>query len=154
MRAYIHLRYIKNKPHKWDYTFFVIAGVSGIISDFIPYQGSATSTELKGTKHKLTEYECSLSVGVLFVISLCKSLSDQANSVVYFDIYFSRLPLFIYLKLNMNIRSLGTFCSNRIARCPIEANKSDISPERIDMHIGLPIQQREGAGIARQEYLV
>lgn len=28
---------IKNKPHKWGYKFLVIAGVSGIILDFIPY---------------------------------------------------------------------------------------------------------------------
>ena len=116
-------QYIKNKPYKWGYKFFVIAGVSGIILDFIPYQGSATFTELKGTKHELTEHELSLGVGASVVIALCKSVPDPVNSVVYFDNYFSGLPLFTYLKQNLNIRSLGTLRSNRIAGCPIEVDK-------------------------------
>lgn len=62
-------------------------------------------------------------MGASFVISLCKSFPDPVNSVIYFDNYFSGLPLFIYLKQNMNIRSLGTLCSNRIAGCPIETDK-------------------------------
>nr|CAH7728804.1 unnamed protein product [Callosobruchus chinensis] len=82
---------------------FVIAGVSGIILDVIPYQGSATFTELKVPK--------------------TTSLPDPANSVVYFDNYFSGLPLFNYLKHNMNIRSLGTLRPNRIGGCPIETDK-------------------------------
>nr|CAI5853556.1 unnamed protein product [Callosobruchus analis] len=119
-----HLRqYIKNKPHKWGYKVFVIAGVSGIILDFIPYQGSVTFTELKRTKNHVSAYESSLGVGASVVIALCRSLPDPANSVVYFDNYFSGLPLFHYLKQNMNIRSLGTLRPNRIAGCPIEAGK-------------------------------
>nr|CAH7715737.1 unnamed protein product [Callosobruchus chinensis] len=104
-------QYIKNKPHKWGYKVFVIAGVSGIILDVIPYQGSATFTELK------------VGVGASIVIALCRSLPDPANSVVYFDNYFSGLPLFNYLKHNMNIRSLGTLRPNRIGGCPIETDK-------------------------------
>nr|CAI5837223.1 unnamed protein product [Callosobruchus analis] len=119
-----HLRqYIKNKPHKWGYKVFVIAGVSGIILDFIPYQGSVTFTELKRTKNHVSAYESSLGVGASVVIALCRSLPDPANSVIYFDNYFSGLPLFHYLKQNMNIRSLGTLCPNRIAGCPIETGK-------------------------------
>nr|CAI5863884.1 unnamed protein product [Callosobruchus analis] len=91
-------QYIKNKPHKWGYKVFVIAGASGIILDFIPYQGSVTFTELKGTKNEVSAYESSLGVGASVVIALCRSLPDPANSVVYFDNYFSGLPLFNYLK--------------------------------------------------------
>lgn len=39
-------QYIKNKPHKWGFKFFVRAGVSGFIYDFIPNQGSFTLEEL------------------------------------------------------------------------------------------------------------
>nr|CAH7765407.1 unnamed protein product [Callosobruchus chinensis] len=116
-------QYIKNKPHKWGYKVFVIAGVSGIILDVIPYQESATFTELKGTKNDVSAYENSLGVGASIVIALCRSLPDPANSVVYFDNYFSGLPLFNYLKHNMNIRSLGTLRPNRIGGCPIETDK-------------------------------
>nr|CAH7762418.1 unnamed protein product [Callosobruchus chinensis] len=104
-------QYIKNKPHKWGYKVFVIAGVSGIILD------------LKGTKNDVSAYENSLGVGPSIVIALCRSLPDPANSVVYFDNYFSGLPLFNYLKHNMNIRSLGTLRPNRIGGCPIETDK-------------------------------
>lgn len=116
-------QYIKNKPHKWGYKFFVLAGVSGIIRDFIPYQGELTFIQLEGTKNELSEEEKSLGVGASAVISLCKSLPDPANSVIYFDNYFSSLQLFIYLKDNMNILSLGTLRSDRIAGCPIETDK-------------------------------
>lgn len=36
-RAGILRKCIRNKPHKWGYKCLVIAGVSGIILDFIPY---------------------------------------------------------------------------------------------------------------------
>lgn len=116
-------QYIKNKPHKWGYKFFVIAGVSGCILDFIPYQGSTTFPELKGTRNELTEKEVSLGVGASVVISLCKSLHDPQNSIVYFDNYFSSLDLFSYLKNSMKILSLGTLRADRIGGCPIDSDK-------------------------------
>lgn len=64
-------QYIKNKPYKWGYKFFEIAGVSGIILDFIPYQGYETFGVLNHTKHELIEYDRSLVVGATDVIFLC-----------------------------------------------------------------------------------
>lgn len=116
-------QYIKNKPHKWGYKFFVIAGVSGYILDFIPYQGAGTFRELKGTVNELSQSECDMGVGAGIVIALSKSLHDANKATVFFDNYFASLPLFTYLKNNMNIYSLGTLRSNRIAGCPIETDK-------------------------------
>ncbi|GLV33424.1 hypothetical protein CBL_21466, partial [Carabus blaptoides fortunei] len=116
-------QYIKNKPHKWGYKFFVIAGVSGYILDFIPYQGAITFEELKGSINEINQTESSFGVGAGIVIALSKSLHDPKNSVVFFDNYFAGLPLFIYLKDKMNIYSMGTLRANRIAGCPMETDK-------------------------------
>lgn len=116
-------QYIKNKPHKWGYKFFVIAGVSGYILDFIPYQGSTTFLQLVGTRNEITKEESDLGVGASIVIALSKSLHDQDNTSLFFDNYFAGLPLFLYLKNKMNIYSLGTLRSNRIAGCPIDTDK-------------------------------
>ncbi|KAJ8914848.1 hypothetical protein NQ315_014861 [Exocentrus adspersus] len=116
-------QYVKNKPHKWGYKFFVIGGVSGYILDLIPYQGANTFQELKGTVNEVTQTECDMGVGAGIVIALSKSLHDPGNSTLFFDIYFASLPLFIYLKEKNEWNSLGTLCSNRIAGCPIEPDK-------------------------------
>lgn len=116
-------QYIKNKPHKWGYKFFLIAGVSGYILDFIPYQGSLTFDQLKGSANEINEEETKLGVGAAIVIALCKSLHNPSDSTVYFDNYFSSLPLFVYLKDKMKILSLGTLRGNRIGGCPIETDK-------------------------------
>ncbi|GLV45981.1 hypothetical protein CBL_02931 [Carabus blaptoides fortunei] len=116
-------QYIKNKPHKWGCKFFVIAGVSGYILDFIPYQGAITFEELKGSINEINETESSFGVGAGIVIALSKSIHDPKNSVVFFDNYFPGLPLFIYLQDKMNIYSMGTLRANRIAGCPMETDK-------------------------------
>jgi hypothetical protein len=116
-------QYIQNKPHKWGFKIFVRAGVSGMIFDFIPHQRAERFDQLKGSKNELTEMERSLGVGPGVVIALCKTIHHPENSVVYFDNYFSNLQLFIYLKDEMNILSLGTIRSNRIGGCPVETDK-------------------------------
>lgn len=116
-------QYVKNKPHKWGYKFFVIAGVSGYILDFIAYQGANTFQQLVGTQNELSQMECDMGVGAGVVIALAKSLHDPSKSALFFDNYFAGLPLFVYLKEHMDICSLGTLRSNRIAGCPIETDK-------------------------------
>lgn len=122
-RAGILRQNIKNKPHKWGYKFFVIAGVSGYILDFIPYQGANTFDQLKGSINEIGEEEANLGVGAGIVIALCKSIPDPSKATVFFDNYFASLPLFLYLKEELNIYSLGTLRSNRIGGCPIETDK-------------------------------
>ncbi|KAJ8935865.1 hypothetical protein NQ314_012609 [Rhamnusium bicolor] len=99
-------QYIKNKPHKWGYKFFLIAGVSGYILDFIPYQGATTFDELKGSINEIGQVESDLGVGAGIIIALCKSLHDPCKATD-----------------KMNIYSLGTLRGNRIAGCPIETDK-------------------------------
>ena len=64
-----------------------------------------------------------MGVGAGVVIALAKSLQEPDKSTLFFDNYFAGLSLFLYLKNKMNIYSLGTLRSNRIAGCPIETDK-------------------------------
>ncbi|KAI4455656.1 transposase is4 [Holotrichia oblita] len=100
---------------------FLIAGVSGYILDFIPYQGVNTFDELKDSHNEISEKECDLSVRAGIVIALCKSVPHPYKATAFFD--FSGLPLFLYLRDQMGIYSLGTIRNNRVSRCPIETDK-------------------------------
>lgn len=113
-------QYIKSKPHKWGYKLFVRAGVSGIIYDFAPYQGSSTFDEFSDS---LSNEEKEFGVGAKVVIALCKSIPNPYHTAVFFDNYFSSLDLLLYLKNELGIFSLGTFRSNRVGGCPMEADK-------------------------------
>ncbi|CAH2015572.1 unnamed protein product [Acanthoscelides obtectus] len=113
-------QYIQNKPHKWG---FVRAGVSGYIADFIPYQGAATFEVLRWSPNELDDYEVNLGVGASAVISLCKTLSEPKNTVIFCENWFSSVKLFIYLKDRFGILRLGTIRSNRIAGCQLETDK-------------------------------
>ena len=64
-----------------------------------------------------------MGVGAGVVIALAKSLHEPDKSTLFFDNYFAGLSLFLYLKNEMNIYSLGTLRSNRIDGCPIETDK-------------------------------
>lgn len=111
-------QYMKGKPHKWGFKFFVRAGVSGIVYDFLPYCGSGTFDEesLNGT-------ESNMGLGAKVVISLSKSIQNPSESVVYFDNFFTSIQLLNYLKVNMDILSLGTLRKNRIQGCPLLSDK-------------------------------
>ncbi|KAL3288937.1 hypothetical protein HHI36_003381 [Cryptolaemus montrouzieri] len=76
-------QYVKNKPNKWDYKFFVSAGNCGYVGDFIPYQGTTTFEELGGTINELTETESDLGFGASFVVALAKSLSEPKNTSLF-----------------------------------------------------------------------
>nr|CAH7768903.1 unnamed protein product [Callosobruchus chinensis] len=70
----------------------------------------ATKGLVLGTYASISKTSHTNGVFVIAGVSgiILDTLPDPANSVVYFDNYFSGLPLFNYLKHNMNIRSLGT----------------------------------------------
>ncbi|CAH1967978.1 unnamed protein product [Acanthoscelides obtectus] len=116
-------QYMKNKPHKWGYKFFMRAGVSGLIYSFIPYQGKNTFSLLDGTAMQLAENELAMGVGSSVVIALTKTIQNPAHSIVYFDNYFSSVNLFLYLKHRFNIYSLGTLRNNRLNGCQLISDK-------------------------------
>lgn len=111
-------QYMKGKPHKWGFKFFVRAGVSGIVYDILPYCGSSTFDQ-----ESLTSAESNMGLGAKVVISVSKSIPNPSESVLYFDNFFTSIHLLTHLKENMDILALGTLRKNRIEGCPLLSDK-------------------------------
>ena len=56
------------------------------------------------------------------VARLCKHLSNHKHHKLYFDNWFTTLPLLQFLKMK-GIHAAGTIRMNRIKCCPLQANK-------------------------------
>lgn len=95
-------QYIPNKPNKWGFKMFARCGVNGLVYDFHLYDGSKPNVQ----------NSCGLVSGD-FVIKLCESLPPHEKYYIYFDNWFTSIPLQIFLK-NRNIYSVGTIRSNRV----------------------------------------
>lgn len=106
-------QYMPKKPHKWGYKVFTRCGASGMIYDFEVYFG------------KGTEQNSKLGVTGDLVIRLCEMLPRNKNFKVYFDNFFTSLPLLKVLKRE-GILALGTIRSNRLggAQKLLETDKS------------------------------
>lgn len=96
------------KPKKWDFKMFVLAGVSGIIYDFLLYGGEDTFRQ-----HTFSKKESEFGLGGKVVIALCKSIAECPLSVVYFDNYFTSLNLIHYLRIEFVIFSLSVIVCYR-----------------------------------------
>ncbi|KAJ8895093.1 hypothetical protein PR048_000418 [Dryococelus australis] len=105
---------------KWRFKAFVRAGVSGIIYDFLPYESDDTFRN-----RLFTGEEDLFELGPKVVIGLCKTIPNPAASDVYFDNFFTTLPLVHCLRNEFGIFILGTIRTNKILRCDTLAdNKS------------------------------
>ena len=56
------------------------------------------------------------------VARLCKHLPNHKHHKLYFDNWFTTLPLLQFLKMK-GIHAAGTIRTNRIKCCPLQANK-------------------------------
>ncbi|KAG0430559.1 hypothetical protein HPB47_022585 [Ixodes persulcatus] len=112
-------QYIRNKPHKWGVKLFVRAGVSGMVHDILPYDGSDTFFATT-----LTEEEEALGLGAKVVIALCKTLEQPEQSVVYFHNFVCSLELLKYWKQKKGIRALGTIRPQRLRNCTLKDDKT------------------------------
>lgn len=108
-----HLRqYIQNKPHKWGYKLFVLCSVSGFAYNFEIYTGQENDPALR----QPTEPDLGASSNV--VVRLARNIPKHLNHKVYFDNYYTSLPLLKYL-YQQGILSLGTVRRNRIPDCKL-----------------------------------
>lgn len=113
-------RYNPNKPHKWGYKIYVLSGVSGI----------AYNIELEtGAENIVLNNEPDLGASSNVVVSLARHIPRQHNYQLYFDNYFTSLPLLEYLAKE-GIMSLGTVRRNRIADCKLPTEKEIMKKER------------------------
>lgn len=101
----------KNKPSKWGIKLFVICGASGMMYDFIMYQGSTTVFK--------PEYEL-FGLGAAVVMQL--SERAEPGCQLYFDNFFSTYSLFQWL-LSKNLYAIGTVRLDRFQKPPLIDNK-------------------------------
>jgi len=94
-------QFVKNKPRPVGLKNFVLCTSAGLVLDFEVYQGVTT---------RLIHSE--LGLGPSVILRLVETL--PAKSFVYFDRYFTTLPLLEQLNA-MNIFGTGTISANRIS---------------------------------------
>jgi len=105
-------QYIKNKPTKWGVKLFCLCGISGMIYDFIIYQGSTTEI-----RPEYSQFGQSASL----VMQLSERI-NVPNCTLFFDNYFSTFWLFEWLK-NRNIYAAGTIRVDRFMKPPFTTDK-------------------------------
>jgi len=84
--------YMPNKPHKWGYKFFVLSGDSGFAYNFEFCSGQENNSEGR----KASEPDLGASANV--VVCLSRIIPNNQNFKLFFDNYYTTLPLLIYLK--------------------------------------------------------
>lgn len=105
-------QFIRGKPIRWGYKFWVGATRLGYIINFDPYQGSSSN---------IPEEYAELGLGSAVVLNYADVLKTLpfAPFHLFFDNYFTSLSLMRELKLR-NIKATGTMRENRIPGSPLE----------------------------------
>ncbi|KAM7282123.1 piggyBac transposable element-derived protein 3 [Ixodes scapularis] len=107
-------QYMRGKPTPWGVKVFALCGRSGQLYDFVIYQGqNSISDDLKKA--------FGLCSGV--VLHLAQRIPLGCNYQLYFDNYFTSIPLLRRLKKD-GILAAGTVRTNRLAKCPISGTKA------------------------------
>lgn len=101
-------QYVKNKPRPVGLKNFLLTTSYGLVLDFEIYQGKST---------RLGNFN--LGLGSNVVLRLIETLPQ--NSSVYFDRYFTTIPLLETLS-EMGVEGSGTILPNRIKGIKFESN--------------------------------
>lgn len=94
--------FIYGKPTKFGFKNWVLAGSTGYVYCFDPYQGKKT-----GVCHK------NLGLGGSVVMNLLKKVENPQNHEIYFDNFFSSIPLMMKLA-EKGYFAAGTVRTNRL----------------------------------------
>lgn len=82
-------QYKPKKPHKWGFQLFILADKDGTVYDFIPYTGKI---------HPLDDNEVpDLGASSNIVLDLAQSIPEHKGYRLYYDNWFTSVPLQIYL---------------------------------------------------------
>lgn len=99
-----HLRqYMPNKPHKWGVKLFVLCDSNGYAYRFEIYNGAGDNVILPDTPD--------LGATSNIVIRLSQTIPNFVHHILYFDNFYTSLPLLVYLRAR-GIYSLGTVRGN------------------------------------------
>nr|CAI5843335.1 unnamed protein product [Callosobruchus analis] len=105
-------QFIRGKPIRWGYKFWVGATRTGYIVHFDPYQGSSST---------LPEQYSDLGLGSAVVLQYADVLQRMPYGPfhLFFDNYFTSLSLLKELGAR-NMKGTGTIRENRIPECPLK----------------------------------
>jgi len=70
----------QEKPIRWGFKFFVRAGTSGIIYDFLPFSGENTFDKIQFTRKELEKFTFSS----FCVLALCKTIKNPCSQISIF----------------------------------------------------------------------
>lgn len=98
--------YNPKKPHKWGYKMWVLSGVSGFSYNFELFAGKRGFT--------VDDNDPDFGSASNVVFRLCKSIPSGIHHKIFYDNYFSSLPLVSYLS-KRKIHSVATIRTNRLS---------------------------------------
>lgn len=110
-------QYLPNKPHKWGFKLFVLCNLMGFAYRFHIYAGKEPDDRLPNEP----------DVGVVgqAVLKLLRVVPRQKNHIVYFDNYYTSLPL-MYVLAKEGFHTLGTIQRNRLGKSCKLPTKQDV----------------------------
>ena len=102
------------KAHKWGMELFVLGDSYGYSYGFELYSGAKDNVTPNGAPD--------LGAAANVVSGLSQIIPNHKNHIIYFDNFYTTLPLIVYL-YSRGIYSLGTLRSNRIANCKLPTDE-------------------------------
>ena len=96
-------KYIPSKPHKWGYKIFALCDTAGMLYDF----------DVPIGRIQPVPGEPDLGASSNTVLHLARSIPEGKNQLLYFDNWFSSIPLAVHLA-KKNIYYLGTIRINGV----------------------------------------
>ncbi|XP_053613238.1 piggyBac transposable element-derived protein 1-like isoform X2 [Plodia interpunctella] len=112
--AHFLKQYLPNKPHKWGFKFYVLCDLSGFAHTFELYAGQENTGTMEG--------EPDIGATGNVVVRLLRSVPRYQNYIVYFDNFYTSLPL-IYFLAKQGIHCVGTVQQNRIPNSKLPEKK-------------------------------
>ncbi|XP_050340699.1 piggyBac transposable element-derived protein 1-like [Bactrocera neohumeralis] len=106
-------QYLPNKPKKWGFKLYVLCDSTGFAYKFEIFSGGPNI---------LLQEEPDLKSSANIVVRLLREVPRYQNHIVYFDNYYTTVPLLVYLR-SQGILSIGTIRRNRIKNCKLPNEK-------------------------------
>lgn len=110
-------QYLPNKPHKWGFKLFMLCSLLRYAYRFLIYSGKETE--------RLPD-EPDLGPTAQTVIILSRIIPRRQNHIVYFDNFYTSIPLMIYMA-QQGIQTLGTIQRNRLGKTCKLSTKEQMS---------------------------
>lgn len=124
-------QYNPKKPHKWGYKLYMICNTEGFVYQTEIYSGQENQARFRQPG------EPDLGSCANVVIRLTRNIPTFHNHKIFFDNYYTTIPLVVFLKKERGILSLGTLRKDRSGRCILfQTNKLKKKVKRLKITRG------------------